>query len=163
MCYSLRRAGHENRLIPDSSTVERPAVNRQVLGSNPSRGAIHQTTPKQIQLRVCVPPACNSQAGGSLLTAWDRPPSSLREGHGNHWSFSVARRTMAECVAEAILVGSANSEIATALPCFSTRRSSRAAFTPSGKNRKTCRQPAVQRQCGRTAGDKWLLWPTISA
>jgi putative endonuclease len=27
-------------LFPDSSTVERAAVNRQVLGSNPSRGAI---------------------------------------------------------------------------------------------------------------------------
>ena len=99
----------KNRLIPDSSTVERPAVNRQVLGSNPSRGATHQTTPKQIQTRSCHPPACKSQAGGSSLISWDLLPSLfirpyLREGRGNDWLFSVAKRTMAEFVAVVILV-----------------------------------------------------------
>ncbi len=40
-------------VIPDSSMAEQPAVNRQVLGSNPSQGAFYSVNSQTLPL-LCI-------------------------------------------------------------------------------------------------------------
>ena len=54
---TLRATAREDRSAPtllDSSTAEHPAVNRRVVGSNPTRGARHFRRPTILKGLVCL-------------------------------------------------------------------------------------------------------------
>ncbi len=86
--FDLKRSGSGKRLLPGSSAVEQPAVNRLADGSNPSRGATYTSQPCSGVLRK---PWISRRLAAKTFSGVLRcsQESSFRAGalRGHRWKF----------------------------------------------------------------------------